>query len=50
MLYPLTFHPVLKERVWGGRNLARLYGKPLPPHVPIGESWELTDRPEGVSV
>lgn len=50
MLYPLTFHPVLKERVWGGRNLARLYGKPLPPEVPIGESWELTDRPEGVSV
>ena len=50
MLYPLTFHPVLKERVWGGRNLARLYGKPLPPAVPIGESWELTDRPEGVSV
>ena len=50
MLYPLTFHPVLKERVWGGRNLARLYGKLLPPGVPVGESWELTDRPEGVSV
>ena len=50
MLYPITFLPVLKERVWGGRNLARLYGKPLPPEVPIGESWELTDRPEGVSI
>ena len=50
MLYPLTFQPILKERIWGGRNLERLYHKPLPPKVPIGESWEITDRPEGVSV
>ena len=50
MLYPLTFHPIFKERVWGGRNLARLYQKPLPTVQPIGESWEITDRPEGVSV
>jgi len=50
LLYPFTFQPVFKERVWGGRNLERLYGKPLPPQVPIGESWEITDRPEGVSV
>src|SRR5688572_30835461 len=50
MLYPLTFHPIFKERVWGGRNLERLYQKSLPPKVPIGESWEITDRPEGVSV
>ncbi len=50
MLYPLTFHPIFKERVWGGRNLERLYQKALPPKVPIGESWEITDRPEGVSV
>ncbi|MBI2928629.1 MAG: class I mannose-6-phosphate isomerase [Verrucomicrobia bacterium] len=50
MLYPLTFHPIFKERVWGGRNLERLYGKPLPPGVPIGESWEISDRPGDVSV
>ena len=50
MLYPLTFDPIYKERVWGGRNLERLYQKKLPPHVPVGESWEITDRPEGVSV
>lgn len=49
-LYPLTFRPIFKERVWGGRRLAELYGKPLPASVPIGESWEITDRPEGVSV
>ena len=50
MLYPLTFRPIFKERVWGGRNLERLYKKEIPPRVPIGESWEITDRPEGVSV
>src|SRR5258707_14061743 len=50
MLYPLTFHPIFKERVWGGRKLAELYHKPLPPGVPIGESWEISDRPGDVSV
>src|SRR5438270_4871495 len=50
MLYPLTFRPILKERVWGGRKLEELYQKPLPPEVPIGESWEISDRPGDVSV
>jgi mannose-6-phosphate isomerase len=50
MLYPLTFHPIFKERVWGGRKLEQLYSKPLPPGVPIGESWEISDRPGDVSV
>jgi len=49
-LYPLTFHPIFKERIWGGRELKRLYGKALPPGVPIGESWELSDRPGDVNV
>jgi mannose-6-phosphate isomerase len=44
-LYPLTFDPILKERIWGGRNLETLYGKPLPSKIPIGESWEISDRP-----
>ena len=46
---PLTFRPIFKERVWGGRRLAELYGKPLP-DGPIGESWELVDREEDQSV
>ena len=50
MLYPLTFQPIFKERIWGGRNIERLYGKHLPPDRPIGESWEIADRPEGVSL
>ena len=47
MLYPLLFEPILKEKVWGGRNLADL-GKALPAGTPIGESWELADLPESV--
>jgi mannose-6-phosphate isomerase len=50
MLYPLTFHPIFKERVWGGRKLEQLYKKPLPPGVPIGESWEISDRPGDISI
>jgi len=50
MLYPLTFVPILKERIWGGRNLERLFGRTLPPGGSIGESWEISDRPGDVSV
>jgi mannose-6-phosphate isomerase len=49
-LYPLIFQPRFKERVWGGRTLETLYGKPLPEEVPIGESWEIADRPGDESV
>jgi mannose-6-phosphate isomerase len=50
MLYPLTFKPIFKTRPWGGRNIEKLYGKPLPTPEPIGESWEISDRPPDVSV
>jgi mannose-6-phosphate isomerase len=49
-LYPFTFQPILQERIWGGRSLERLYKKTLPEGVPIGESWEISDRPEAQSV
>ncbi len=50
MLYPLTFEPIFQERVWGGRRLETLFNKPLPPAQLIGESWEISDRPDAVSV
>jgi mannose-6-phosphate isomerase len=40
--YVLTFGPILKEKVWGGRRLAGL-GKALAPGVMVGESWEVAD-------
>jgi mannose-6-phosphate isomerase len=50
VLYPLTFKPIFKERVWGGRKLEQLYAKPLPAGLAVGESWEISDRPGDVSV
>jgi mannose-6-phosphate isomerase len=50
MLYPLTFKPIFQERIWGGRKFEKLYGKALPPEKVIGESWEISDRPEANSV
>jgi mannose-6-phosphate isomerase len=49
-LYPLTFEPIFKERIWGGRNLETLYGKLLPSGLRVGESWEISDRPGDESV
>ncbi|MEN0021197.1 MAG: type I phosphomannose isomerase catalytic subunit [Planctomycetota bacterium] len=42
--YPLTFEPILKEKVWGGRRLSSL-GKTLPTDDGrlVGESWEIAD-------
>ena len=50
MLYPLVFHPLFKDRVWGGRELERLYAKKIPAGKPIGEAWEISDRPGDASV
>ena len=47
---PLTFEPIFMERIWGGRKLAELVDKKLPANKPIGESWEIVDRPEAQSV
>ncbi len=42
---PLTFTPLYMERVWGGRELERVYGRQLPASDrPYGESWEMVDR------
>ena len=49
MLYPLTFQPIFKDRIWGGRELERLYGKKIPAGQ-IGEAWEISDRPGDASV
>jgi mannose-6-phosphate isomerase len=50
VLYPFIFQPIFKDRVWGGRELERLYGKKIPAGAPIGESWEISDRPNDENV
>lgn len=44
-----SFQPIYQERVWGGRELQNAFGRALPPGGPIGESWEIVDRPEAQS-
>ena len=48
--YPYKFEPIYKERIWGGRNIERLFARSLPAVGTIGESWELAYLAEGVSV
>lgn len=48
---PITFQPLYMRRVWGGRELERVYGRSLPdPQQPYGESWEIVDRENEQSV
>ena len=42
---PVICRPLLQPRPWGGRALATLLNKELPPGVPVGESWELASLP-----
>lgn len=46
----LQFEPIYQERVWGGRGFATQLGRVLPEGEPLGESWEMVDRPEAQSV
>ncbi len=48
-LYPLLFEPVLKDYLWGGRNLAHL-GRRLPPEGVVAESWEIGAHEDGTTV
>jgi len=48
---PITFSPLHKERVWGGRKLESVFARELPhPQRPFGESWEIVDRGEDQSL
>ncbi|MCS7045222.1 MAG: class I mannose-6-phosphate isomerase [Gemmataceae bacterium] len=47
---PLRFEPYFRPMPWGGRALATLLGKPLPPSGCFGESWEVSDHPRHRSV
>lgn len=46
----IRLQPLYQERVWGGSGLASSLGRTLPPNRPIGEAWEIVDRPEAQSV
>ncbi|EQA38078.1 putative phosphomannose isomerase type I [Leptospira inadai serovar Lyme str. 10] len=45
----LKFRPIYKEKVWGGRKLETVLGRNLP-EGEIGESWEISDYGEDLSI
>lgn len=48
-LYPMIFTPVLKDYIWGGRNLETRLGRALPAEGVIAESWEIAGHDDGTS-
>ncbi|MBI3735868.1 class I mannose-6-phosphate isomerase [Candidatus Sumerlaeota bacterium] len=47
--YPMKLAPVLSPRPWGGERLRTVLKKDIPAGEKIGESWELSDHPDGRS-
>jgi len=41
LIYPLTFTPVFKDYIWGGRNLETVLGREIPDGV-VAESWDIS--------
>lgn len=50
MSNPIHFKPIYQERVWGGRHLSTALDRILPDGNVIGESWDVVDRPEAMSI
>ena len=46
--YPLKFHPIAKERLWGGKRLAPFFS--LHSDETIGEVWTLSGHKNGTSI
>jgi len=48
-LYPFILEPAYKDYIWGGSRIPLRFNRNQPEGV-YAESWELSDRPEGMSV
>ena len=49
-LYPLKFHPIVKEAIWGGNKLEKLLNKNTGKIKKASESWEISGVIKNVSV
>lgn len=47
--YPLKFHPILKEKIWGGNKLKNLLNKKCSLNN-VGESWEISGIENNISI
>ncbi len=50
MLYPLTFEPIFKDKIWGGQKIRTILGKDFVPLPNCGETWEISGVSGNVSV
>ena len=48
-LYPILLEPVYKDYIWGGTRIPAIFDRAAQPGI-CAESWEVSDRPEGMSV
>ena len=48
-IYPLRFHPVYRDYIWGGTRIISAYHRAAPPGI-YAESWEISTRPDGRSI
>ena len=48
-LKPCLVERMVQTKVWGGHTLREMFGILAPDGDPIGETWELYDRPDGCS-
>lgn len=47
-MYPIKFHPLYFEKIWGGRDFEKF--REQVPEGSIGESWDIASHPNGMSV
>ncbi len=49
-LYPLTFHTIFKDKIWGGQKIRKILGKDFGALPNCGETWEISGVAGNVSV
>ncbi|NQY06265.1 MAG: class I mannose-6-phosphate isomerase [Flavobacteriaceae bacterium] len=47
--YPIKFHAIPKEKIWGGKKLSKLFHKDFSGDT-VGESWEISGVENNVSI
>jgi mannose-6-phosphate isomerase len=50
MLYPLKFHPIYKDKIWGGEKIRSILNKDFTPLKNCGESWEVSGYQNNESI
>jgi mannose-6-phosphate isomerase len=49
-MYPIILRPVYKDYLWGGDRIPRVFKRNDVPSGMIAESWEVSDRSDGMGV